>query len=240
MESPLALSVDGAHKLVEKAKNKGVRLGVAFQSRFHPALAALQKIIAGGELGEIELIEITLAEPVKLAETWWADSLRSGPAALFRLGVHALDLAVWLKGRAASEVTAMGDEVDRGLNTFASVLMRFSDGSFASATGTTRLPEARSRVHVEGSQGSARVVGDLSGGGAVLVQSRSGNEREQRFGPANPAQIMLTAFTESIGSQTDFLPDGGDGQRLVEITCAVIEAMKARRAVKVGEIARLT
>jgi 1,5-anhydro-D-fructose reductase (1,5-anhydro-D-mannitol-forming) len=242
MESPMALSVDGAHKLVEKARARGVRLGVAFQYRFHSAVAELKERVENGEAGEVRHVAVSLSEPVADFTGWWADSFRSGPAALLRLGVHALDLAAHLAGRPALETVAMTrDEGADRTNTVAGALLRFQDDVVGSVMAATCLGEHHHRAVVEGSKARLEIKGDLSGAGAVeLVSTSGGKSSAKRFEPEDPTGKMVDAFVRAAREGGEFHPDGLDGKHAVEITCALIESIKARKVMKVGEVQRLT
>lgn len=242
MESPMALSVDGAHKLVEKARARNVRLGVAFQYRFHSALRELKRRVDDGEAGEVRHVSVCLSEPVPRFAGWWADSFRSGPAALLRLGVHALDLGAWLVGRPALECAAQArDEGEERTNTVAGALIRFQDDLLGSFLASTCFSGHHHVVVIEGSKARLEARGDFSGAAAVeLREFKDGKESMKRFEPEDPVGKMVDAFSAAAGSGAEFHPDGIDGKHAVEITCAMIEAIKARKAVKVGEVQRLT
>ncbi len=242
MESPMALSVDGAHKLTEKARKMSVQLGVAFQYRFHPAVSELKARIDNGDLGEALHVSLSIADNVILPSGWWSDANRAGPAALLRFGVHALDLAEWLMPATVTEVMASGK--DRGENrqdAIVSVSLRFGDGSLGFALGAGGFGEKNHSVKVEGEKGRISVEGDFSGAGPVeMVEVMGGKKKVKEYKPQDPVGIMVDSFAEAVLGDNEFSPAGKEGKKIVEITCAVIESMKSRHAVKVGEVLRLT
>lgn len=242
MESPLALSVDGAHKLIEKARLKGVKLGLAFQFRFHGAVRDLREKIAAGDLGELQSLEVTYAENYTWPTNWWSDTIRSGPAAVLRFVVHALDLAAWLHPDAVTEVMAMGeDDPETGINSQAVVLLRFGNGALGAAAGSATVSGRTHFIRAEGSRGNATLEGDFSGGEAVtLRETRDGKQTVKEYKPENPVARMLKEFNKAVADEAEFSPEGKDGKKIVEITCAVIESLKNKRIVRVGEVLRLT
>lgn len=241
-ESPLALSGDGAHKLIEKAKARSLKLGVAFQYRYHSALQELSRLIGQGELGEIRHLSVRLAEPITWPSGWWLDSFRTGPAALIRFGVPGLDLAFWLKGAEVSEVSALGsDQENPPVNAHVSVLLSFQDRSQAFVLGAANFHEPEHSIQIEGARGRARLEGDFTGQGPVFLSVTKGNEETVReFEPEDPVGQMLDAFARAVTTVADFSPDGPCGKKVVELTCAVIESLKSKRAVKLGEMHRAT
>ncbi len=240
MEAPMALSVDGAHKLAEKAKEHGVKLGVASQFRYHPAVAALRDEIAGGSLGAIKHLSVRCTEPLSLSRGWWNDANRSGPAALLRLGVHAVDLAAWLHPKPVAEVMAMGiDEGDPAVNTIVSCLLRFEDDSMGYVLGASAFKDPDHSVRVEGAQKRLYVEGDFNGADpAILHELVDGEEDIQEFDPNDPVVRMIEAFNRAVLEDVDFMPEALESLETVKVTCAVIESMRGRRSVKVNEIVR--
>ncbi len=242
MESPLALSVDGAHKLVEKARSEGLLLGVAFQHRFHPALIKLKEKIEQGELGKIKHLAVWCARPVSLADSWWTDVNRSGPAALFRMGVFAIDLCSWLKNEPVDEVMAMGTfEGEESLNTSVSILLRYRDEESAYAFGSCAFTRPDHGIKVEGTRARLSVQGDFKkGGDLVMKEVTDSGQEEFSFERQDPVNNMVSSFCKAVEQGTDYKPTGADARKTVEITCAVIESMKRRSAVKVGDVLRDT
>lgn len=242
MESPMALSVDGAHKLLEKSRKNMVKLGVAFQHRYHPAMHLLHEKVQAGELGPVRHLTARCTEPMDRSQGWWCDSNRSGPVAVLRLGVHAFDLAAWISRAKVTEVMAMGVEKgEERINTMVSAVLRFEDNSLGYAIGATVFDRPEYSLRVEGEKGWVLLQGDFNGRGPVtMIEEIDGQGRSREFGPQDPVRAMVDEFVRAVRNESEYHPDGADGKKVVEITCAVIESMKARRAVKAGEILRLT
>jgi len=240
VEAPLSLSVDGAHKLVEKARSAGVKLGVSFPARFHSAMQKLQKTTVSGELGRIKHVIARCMRPIRFSG-WWLDAGRAGPAALLRLGVQALDAAVLAKPEQAVEVTAMGNEAgEDNVNTMVSVILRFKDGMQGYVMAMSEDTAPYSGLTVEGAEGKAMIEGDLAGAGKVaLTKIKDGEQSTEEYEGEDPVAAMIEAFTLSVSGDSDYHPTGAEAKKVVEITCAVIESMKSGKTVKVGEVQRL-
>lgn len=242
MESPMALSVDGAHKIQEKARSAGVQVGLAFQSRFHPALEKAKERIQGGAIGELRYVEVNLLDSEDLPSGWWQDSGRSGPAALLRYGSHAIDLAYWLKGRNITEVAGMG--VDSGhppINHMSSIMLRFEDNALGCVLGAYGMGEIQHLVRAEGDEGRIEIQGDFNGDDmTVFKQTKDGDTEEIRFEPDDPVGKMVDLFTKALREEADYQPAASEGREIAIITCSAIDAMKSRRIVKSGDVMRVT
>ena len=243
MEKPMALSVDGAHKLCEAARKNDVRFGIGFHLRHHPVHQALKEKIARGEAGEIGFCSAQFAGRFDWPDNWWRNPLYAGPASLMGMGIHCLDLLSWLKGQEVVEVgSAARGGADRGsVNALFSLVMTFKDGSQGAVVCGSEIPFPRNDVLIYGSQArleARNTMGMLPPQGSLVVTDAQGS-REEAVKPANPYARMLDAFTAHVAEGAEFHADGMDGHKSVEISCAAIESAKSRRAVKVGEVLRL-
>ncbi|MFO8058248.1 MAG: Gfo/Idh/MocA family oxidoreductase [bacterium] len=242
MEAPMALSVDGAHKVQEKARAAGVQVGLAFQSRFHPALEKLKEEVREGAIGEVLCLEAGFLDREDLPPGWWQDSARAGPAALMRYTTHAIDLLCWIKNKSVVEVGGMGTDIGHpSINRMASVMLRFEDETQGMAVGGCGMGELQHYVRAEGDRGRIEVQGDFNGDNlTVFRKTTEGDTEEIRFEPDDPVGKMVAAFTRALREEGDYQPAGTEGKEIAVITCSAIDAMKSRRVVKSGEVLRVT
>lgn len=136
VEKPAALTLADFDAMVTTTEAHGVPLMVGQTARFQPINAEIAREIAAGTIGRLRVLHVTWYAGHVWADGWRAwqlDVARSGGHPMHN-GIHALDLAVWLFGRAPTRVFA------RGFRTFAPttgipdsfhMTVRFDDGSFA-------------------------------------------------------------------------------------------------------------
>ncbi len=241
IEAPHALSVDGANKLTEKARRADLKLGIGLHLRHHPLHISIKERVDRRELGDTKLIEAQYFMDIDWPDNWWKDDLRAGPASLMALGIHALDLVTWIKGEKVDEVMAMGPSSKSSLNTMLTVVLHFKDGSQGLVTCSSESGFAANRIAVTGNRG--RIQADCALARGPFQTNLQGcyvdGEKTDEFDSVNPYQAQVEQFCKAIAQDTEFSPGGNDGRDLVESTCAIIESMKSRRSVKVGEIQRL-
>jgi predicted dehydrogenase len=244
MEKPMALSVDGAHKLCEAARKNEVKLGIGFHLRHHPVHQAMRELIARGDAGDIAFCSAQFALNFAWPETWWRNPLYAGPASLMGMGVHGLDLLAWLKGLEVVEVAAAarGGADGKSPNTLFSLLLTFKDGSQGLVVSSSEIARSHNDVVIYGDKLRLHADGTMQmtpPRGKLLLTDAAGT-RDLNVPVTNPYAREIDAFTAHVTAGAEFHADGADGHKSVEITCAAIEAAKARRTVKVGEILRLT
>jgi predicted dehydrogenase len=98
VEKPLALTADGAARVVAAAERAGKGLMVALNNRFRPDALALRPFIQGRELGNLFYVKAGwLNRKVRVPRPTWRHKLATaGGGALIDLGVQVLDLALWM------------------------------------------------------------------------------------------------------------------------------------------------
>jgi predicted dehydrogenase len=98
-EKPLATSVAEAQEMFDAARRAGRVLMAAQNWRWDPGSRAVQRIVETGDLGELYYAEATAMRRMGIP-TWgvFHQKALSAGGALLDIGVHMLDLAVWLFG----------------------------------------------------------------------------------------------------------------------------------------------
>ncbi len=96
-EKPMASSVVEADEMLAAATRNGKRLMVAYNFRYRPDSAWMQRMVVAGKLGTIYHADVSWRRETGIPGWGWFGSQQmSGGGALFDLGVHVLDLALWL------------------------------------------------------------------------------------------------------------------------------------------------
>ena len=98
VEKPIALTSEGAARVVDAAERADRTLMVAMNNRYRPDVVALKPFVAGGELGEVFFMKgAALNRKVRhVRPTWRHTPQTAGGGALMDLGVQTLDLCLWL------------------------------------------------------------------------------------------------------------------------------------------------
>ncbi|HKP29440.1 MAG TPA: Gfo/Idh/MocA family oxidoreductase [Gemmatimonadales bacterium] len=100
VEKPMALSSQGAHKVVRAADRSGKVLMVGMNHRYRPDAQAIRSFVQGGELGELDSIRAGwhMARSARAALGWRQRREESGGGAMLDLGLTMLDLCFWIAG----------------------------------------------------------------------------------------------------------------------------------------------
>jgi len=95
-QKPLGRNAAEVKNIVEAAKDKNVLLGVDFSYRFTNGMEALKKVIDDGELGDIFGANLIFHNAYGPDKAWYFDPKLSGGGCVMDLGIHLVDLLVWL------------------------------------------------------------------------------------------------------------------------------------------------
>jgi predicted dehydrogenase len=99
-EKPMALSVEDAERMVALARDRNRVLTIAFSQRSRNDCQALKRHIVDGGLGDIYYAKASWMRRTGIPGigSWFTQKRFSGGGALIDLGVHMVDMALWLMG----------------------------------------------------------------------------------------------------------------------------------------------
>ncbi|SIR61956.1 Gfo/Idh/MocA family protein [Natronorubrum thiooxidans] len=105
LEKPLAHSLESAERIAAAAETTDGTCMIGFNNRFRNTVRLLKERIDSGELGEITHVEANYVRRrgVPGRGSWFTRREISGGGALIDLGVHAIDLALYLLGEPTVE-----------------------------------------------------------------------------------------------------------------------------------------
>lgn len=100
VEKPMALNADAARKIVDAQRASGLTVMVAHQMRWLPEPREVKRMAEGGELGEVYNAKCGMMRRKNIPGwgSWFTRMDESGGGPLIDIGVHVLDMAMWLLG----------------------------------------------------------------------------------------------------------------------------------------------
>lgn len=142
-DKPMAMNATEAEEMIAVAKSCGKRLAINFSYRFTPQSQAMKQMVEDGELGEIYFGRSIWHRRRGMPGFggWFGTKELSGGGPLIDLGVHRLDLALWLMGYPEPEwvlgstynpiATAAAEKVGKtyDVEDFACAMIKFKNGA---------------------------------------------------------------------------------------------------------------
>ena len=100
VEKPAARSAAELEPAIAAAEQKGVKVHVGFNHRYHRALRKAKEIVDAGELGELMFIRARYGHGARVGydKEWRANPALSGGGELIDQGPHLIDLSRWFLG----------------------------------------------------------------------------------------------------------------------------------------------
>ena len=225
-DKPMATTVADAERIVRECEKAGVKLGVNFHNRFMPSFIETRRIIASGEIGEVQMVQLEAspgARPGGRLGTWRVDAAVAGLGTTNSIGVHVYDILRYLLDSEITMVSAFFDTpraVMEGINlsTF-----RFANGALAQLSVHEITPFPHNDFVIYGAKG--RIIGRgltrSRAGGVMEVTTADGKTRSREFPAINAHAAAVAAFSETLLAGREPLPSGIDGLRSVQLTDAM-------------------
>lgn len=165
-EKPLDVTTERVDRVIAAADRGGVKVGVFFQDRLKPDIAAIKKLIVSGQLGKpiFAAGHVRWYRPPEYYATsrWRGTRSLDGGGALMNQAIHTVDVLQWLFGPVArvSGRTATRLHPIEVEDTAAAVL-EFESGALGIMEATTSsYPGYARRVDVTGAEGTLILEGD--------------------------------------------------------------------------------
>jgi predicted dehydrogenase len=97
-QKPLGRHGDEVAEVVNAARVADRRLGVDLSYRYLAGMAQVREIVRSGELGRVYAVQAVFHNAYGPGKPWFYDRAHSGGGCVIDLGIHLVDLALWLLG----------------------------------------------------------------------------------------------------------------------------------------------
>jgi predicted dehydrogenase len=96
VQKPVGRTAEEVRAVVAAAERADVPLGVDLAYRHAAAFAAARELVRSGELGEVIAADLVFHNAYGPDKPWFRDPALAGGGCLIDLGIHLVDLAVWI------------------------------------------------------------------------------------------------------------------------------------------------
>lgn len=222
VEKPIARTVEEAERMIAAARDAGVKLVVAENFRFLPAVRKSRELIAEGALGEIRVIQIH--EETDFAFEGWRNDLRlMGGGVFVDGGVHVVDMLMNLGGMPATIYAAKLPQALRELEGEDGIAMmaRLPGGAIALINYSWGIPKQALWVAISGSKG--RIY--FEPGNSTLTVETGQGKTTSRFPEDKWGFVaMLREFKRSVEENRASLTSGEEGLRALKVVLGVYQS----------------
>jgi predicted dehydrogenase len=173
-QKPLARNGIEARQVIEAARTADRLLGLDLSYRHTAAAGAIARLIQSGELGEIFAADLTFHNAYGPDKPWFYDRALSGGGCVIDLGVHLVDLALWLLDfpaveRVTSRLYSGGQPLSPGsseVEDFAVARLDLGNGTCVLLACSWRLHAGQDAVVAASFYGTAGAVSLRNVGGS--------------------------------------------------------------------------
>jgi predicted dehydrogenase len=252
-EKPMAMNAREGQAMVDAAKEAGKRLMIDFSYRFNDQSYALKKAVESGILGDIYYARTVWNRRRGLPGFggWFGQKALAGGGPLIDLGVHRLDLALWLMNY-PKPTWVMGNTYDPiasrlakqekkkfDVEDFASAMIKFENGASLSLEASWAA-NIKDREEME-----TRLLGTAAGlvqrnvdegyqYEAEIYVEREGCQYDMKLHPPVPAaKGAMVHFIDAILTDTPHIATGDEGLTVMKILDAVYASAKKGSPVKI-------
>lgn len=166
-EKPACVRAEDFAPLAAQANASKRHLMLALANRMDPVMQEARRIVQSGAIGKIYGMELhTIADQTRLTKpayhaSWTAQKARAGGGHLIWLGIHWLDLAMFIAGSPIAQVAGFtGNVGGQPIDTedSAAISFRFGNGTFGNLTSGYYLDKGKQLfIKVWGSEGWVEV-----------------------------------------------------------------------------------
>ena len=244
-EKPLATNAEEGRAMVEAGKKAGKIFMMGFNNRFRGDTQLLKKCIENGELGDIYYAKTgwLRRKGIPGMGGWFTTKKMSGGGPLIDLGVHVLDLTLWLMGNpkpvyvVGSSYAKFGPEMAKQQGGTYDV-EDLATGMVKLENGATVFVEASWHSHVERERTYSQLVGTK--GGAELDPLRiytdiNGNNADLHMEHPNVSghEMEVVHFIECIREHKTPIATGEHGLHIQLILDAIYESTRTGKGVEI-------
>lgn len=253
-EKPMAMNAAEAREMLDAAQQAGKRLMINFSYRFNEMSMALKQQVDAGLLGEIYFGRTVWHRRRGLPGFggWFGQKALSGGGPLIDLGVHRLDLALWLMGY-PKPVWVMGSTYQHLGSALAQKQGKTFDvedlaaGMIRFENGATLIVEASWAANIKESEFmETRLYGTRAGlvqrnldegyrFEAEIFLEKDGAHFDMKLHPPYPpVTSSYYHFVDCLATGKPHLATGEEGLRVMQILDALYQSAAEGRPVEIA------
>lgn len=240
IEKPIARNYSEAKSIVDCAKKNQQKLMVGMNLRYRPDLMLIRTLINAGEIGVPFYLKCGWVRRQSSTENWFMKREEAGGGVLLDLGIHLLDVALWLIDNPAvnSVSTQNYYQNSKNLEDTSVSFIRCNNSSVISLETSWSLAEEKDSFYISiyGSKGSISTT-------PFKLYKRIGEENVD-LKPStteNPLQLFkksylneLKSFIGAINGLNPVFSPGEEAMELLKISEAMYKSASQDKEIKIS------
>jgi predicted dehydrogenase len=218
---------------------------MCFNNRYRGDTQLLKQYVEGGDLGEIYFAKTgwVRRRGIPGLGGWFTTKSKSGGGPLIDLGVHMIDVTMWLMGNpepttvSGATYTEFGDKAAKAsggtydVEDLAAGFVRFANGAsmLFEASWASNVREERTYSEILGSKGGA----ELSPLTIFTEQHGALVDIQPKFRSIGGHEAAIAHFVDCILNGTQPISPGEDGVKMMKILDALYQSAEAGKEVQI-------
>ncbi len=224
-QKPLGRNAGETQRVVSAARAKDRLLGVDLSYRYTAAIEQIRAVIRAGGIGRVFAADLVFHNSYGPEAAWFYDKAAAGGGCVIDLGVHLVDLALWLLGfplveQVDSQLFAKGSPLvtDVGVEDFAAVQLRLAGDIAVRLSCSWRVSAGRDAIIEASFYGTEGGLSMKNVGGSFydFVGERYVGTKTERLSnpPDDWGGRAAIAWTERLARSPRF---DAEAERLVDV-----------------------
>lgn len=247
VDKPMAVSLKQSDEMIDKARRKGVKLGVNLQSRFDPTFRKVKEAAEEQTFGRLILGEAIVkwfrTQEYYDKSAWRGKWDTEGGGALINQAIHTIDLLVWVMGSPKylwAQIDTVAHKIE--VEDLAVAALRFENGALGIIQGSTAIyPGLPSRLEVHGTNGTAIIEGEVLKRWSIVGEEEVVSEEAKEglgswarpeLAPATNHAALIKDFAEAILEDREPYVDGVEGRKSLEVITAIYRSGRDDRMIE--------
>jgi len=249
VEKPIALSLEDADAMIEKAEQRNLVLCSCHQNRFNKSIAKIREAIDNKRFGKLlhgaAHIRWNRGKQYYDQAPWRGTWAQDG-GALMNQCIHNIDLLRWMMGDDIDEVFAYTDQLEHDYleaEDLGLAIVKFKNGSYGLIEGTTNVypQNLEETLYIFGSEGTVK-----AGGKSVNIieewmfkDGLDDPEKVKEEYHENPPNVygfghnpLFADVIEAIKENREPYIDGHEGRNALELVLAIYQSAATGKPVK--------
>ncbi len=235
MEKPIARTIPEGRALMRTAKEAGVKLMVAENFRFMPAVIKAKALIAEGAIGDLRFLSIRTDGYDRLRDEWRSSLARSGGGRFIDGGVHYVDILLNIAGfpervyAAAQEPKLLDIEGEDGL--FMTAHLPGGATAVVHYSAGTSIQQRRDGVEITGTKGLLTFNPHQPD---VTLETLGGAKTFETEVPKRGVPGMVREFRDAVAEDREPVMSGIEALNDLAVVLAAYESIKRGEPVEVS------
>lgn len=249
IEKPIALSIEDANKIVEKANQLNLKVCACHQNRFNKSIQKIREAVEKKRFGKMfyGAAHIRWCRDHEYYDrASWRGTWEQDGGALMNQCIHNIDLLRWMMGDEIEEVVGMTDRLHHDYieaEDLGIALVKFKNGSYGIIEGTTNVypKNLEETLYLFGEKGTVKAGGQSVN---VIEEWRFSDmlddpEEIKRQFHENPPNVygyghtpLYTDVIDAIKNDRKPYVDAEAGKRALELVLAIYQSAYTGAIVK--------